>query len=770
MQLERIAVVGNYPPSRCGIATFTADLHSCLRRRLPRAECAIVRVSERLGTHPTSSEVRFEVERDVPASYEQAAEFLNLGDFSVVSLQHEFGLFGGASGANLFGLLRRLRVPLVTTLHTILSQPSAEQRRATLEISALSARMIVMSERGRTFLRDVYGVPPAKVDVIPHGIPDVAFAQPDAFKAAHGLEGKKVLLTFGLLSPNKGIEHVLRALPEIVASLPNTVYVVLGATHPNLVREHGEAYRESLEALAVDLGISENVRFLNQFVDIGQLKSFLQAADVYVTPYSNVAQITSGTLAYAFGCGKAIVSTPYWHAEELLADARGVLVPFADSGAFAREIRLLLSDDERRMAMSQRAYAAGRAMVWDRVAEAYARTFDLARRNRVDRLLNAVPKSTPDTGSRKLPHLELEHLRRMTDTTGLLQHACFTFPNYSEGYCLDDNARALLLSVLLEESSTDRELERLETVYASFVNHAFDAGSGRFHNFMGFDRRWLDSVGSDDSQGRALWALGTCVNRSLRAEPRTWAAGLMRRAMPAMTSIGSPRAWAFTLLGLREYSLRLPGDCGARELRDRLLARLLELYDRVSTPDWLWPEPLLAYENARLPQALIAGGESAGDRHMLEVGLNSLRWLVGVQSAPRRHFRPIGTNGFFVRGEERANFDQQPVEAQATVSACASAYQATRDPFWYFEARRAFDWFVGRNDLGISLFDPHTGACCDGLHLDRVNQNRGAESTLACLLALAEMQRLEAKVKHSLGRDAAAAAPEPRAQATHLST
>ncbi|HEY2405740.1 MAG TPA: glycosyltransferase, partial [Polyangiaceae bacterium] len=587
----------------------------------------------------------------------------------------------------------------------------------------------------------VYGVPDRKIDLILHGIPDVPFVDSNLYKDQFQLQGKQVLLTFGLLSPNKGIEHVIEALPEIVAEFPDVAYVVLGATHPNLLREQGEAYRESLQRLAESLGVAENVRFFNQFVSIDELKQFLLSADIYVTPYLNPAQITSGTLSYAFGCGKPVVSTPYWHAEELLADGRGVLVPFADPKAISGEIRALLADDARREAMRERAYLAGREMIWSRVAEQYLKTFERARRSRVERPLKAVPRAN-DTTITHLPELRLDHLQRLTDSVGLFQHAHFTLPNYAEGYCLDDNARALLFTVTCDLASRANELARLETIYASFIDHAFNDDSGRFRNFMSFERRWLEERGSDDSHGRALWALGTCSQRSSRPELRGWSSALFLRALGA-SETDSPRAWAFSLLGIDCYLTRLPGDRRAARLRAALAARLLDLYQRVREPGWLWLESVLAYENARLPQALIVSGHAIGNRAMLDAGLESLRWLVAQQTAERGHFRPIGCNGFFSRGGPRALFDQQPVEAQATVAACVSAFRVTRELFWYAEARRAFEWFMGRNDLGVPVFDVNSGGCHDGLHVDRVNLNQGAESTLAFLLSLVEMKRLE---------------------------
>jgi glycosyltransferase involved in cell wall biosynthesis len=738
--IRKVAFVGDYLPRQCGIATFTHDMYASVAGQFPEAECFIVPVNDRAEGYDYPPEVRFEIEEQDLDSYLRAADFLNFSNTDVVCLQHEYGIFGGPSGSHVLGLLRDLRMPVVTTLHTVLREPSVDQRRALEQVCDLSARVVVMTERARSFLREVYHVDPEKLDLIAHGIPDTPFVDPTFFKDQFGVEGKHVLLTFGLLSPNKGIEHMLRALPAVLAEFPDLVYIVLGATHPNLVREQGESYRLSLERLARDLGVEQNVSFYNRFVELDALTEFLGAADLYVTPYLNPAQVVSGTLSYAFGCGKVVVSTPYWHAEELLADGRGVLVPFADSEALAREVASLLRDEPRRQAMRKRAYLMGREMVWSQSAHAYMELFHKARRGRAGAPFRTFTVRTLSDLPADLPSWRLDHLRRMTDSTGLFQHAVYNLPNYAEGYCTDDNARALLLTVRLEEMGLHDEVSALGDTYAAFLNYALDRDRGRFRNFMGYDRRWLEEVGSDDSHGRALWALGSCVGRSNRRDFQFWAAQLFDVALPPVAETSSPRGWAFALLGLNEYFRRLSGDRRASQARDALTARLLELYDGTASDDWPWFEEVLSYDNARLPHALIVSGRTSGNERAFEVGLTTLRWLIGVQTSPQGHFRPVGSHGFYRRGEEPARFDQQPLEASATVSACLAACRATEDPFWLRHARAAFEWFLGRNDLGQSLYDAASGGCRDGLHPDRTNQNQGAESTLSFLLALAEMK------------------------------
>ncbi len=740
-KVRKIAFVGDHLPRKCGIATFTTDLLAAVQTAHPQSQCFAVSVNDIKGGYEYPEVVHFEIEEQDLSSYIRAADFLNISNVDIVCLQHEFGIFGGPAGSHILAFLRELRMPVVTTLHTVLREPRADQRRVMQELISLSTRLVVMTERGRQMLHDVYHAPAAKIDLIAHGIPDEGLVDPTYFKDQFGVEGKVVLLTFGLLSPNKGVEYVLNALPEIVAEFPEVVYIVLGATHPNELREHGEAYRVSLEMLADKNKVEKNVIFYNDFVELENLKEFIGAADLYITPYLNEAQITSGTLAYTFGAGKAVVSTPYWHAAELLAEDRGVLVPFSDAPAIAREVISLLRDDTRRHAMRKNAYRMGREMIWSNVAQIYMRSFESARLEGAALSRKSLATKTLDQRPRELPELKLNHLSLMTDSTGVFQHAVFGVPNFSEGYCTDDNARAFILAVLLDELGEEPELLRgIATTCAAFLHHAFDAQAKRFHNHMSFDRHWLDAQGSEDCQGRALWALGVGVGRSPLRNVQMMAGQLFAQALPAITEFTSPRAWAFGLIGIHEYLGRLSGDSFVNQTRDKLTCRLMGLLSANAKPDWCWFEDELSYDNAKLSQALILSGRATGNALVFERGLHTLRWLNDLQISEKGHFRPIGSNGFYRRGGTRANFDQQPIEAQAMVSACLEAYRATSDVWWYEQAQRAFDWFLGWNDLGLELYSAESGGCGDGLHVDRVNGNQGAESTLAFLLSLAEMR------------------------------
>jgi glycosyltransferase involved in cell wall biosynthesis len=743
-QICKIAFVGNHLPRKCGIATFTSDLLAAVVGVSPQVHCLAVSVNDLPAGYEYPGVVRFEIEEQDLSSYLRAADFLNISNVDIVCLQHEFGIFGGPVGSHILAFLRELRMPVVTTLHTVLRQPSVDQRRVMEGLISLSTRLVVMTQRGRQMLEAIYHVPPAQIDLIPHGIPDVGFVDPAYFKDQFSVEGRVVLLTFGLLSPNKGIEYVLNALPEILIEFPELVYIVLGATHPNELQENGEAYRLSLEILAKKNKIDKNVIFYNQFVDIENLKEFLGAADLYITPYLNEAQSTSGTLAYAFGAGKAVVSTPYWHAAELLAKDRGVLVPFADAPAIANEVTSLLRDDTRRNAMRKNAYKMGREMIWSSTAEQYLDCFESARLEVGAPGRKSLATQTLDQKPRELPKMNLNHLWRMTDSTGIFQHANFSIPNFSEGHCTDDNARAFVLAVVLAESGEDQERMRtLAATTAAFLNHAFDVKSKRFHNHLSFDRQWVDREGSEDCQGRALWALGIGVGRSAFPSFQMMAGQLFAHALPPLTGFTSPRAWAFGLIGIHEYLRRLNGDSMVEQMRDTLTCRLTKLFASASHADWKWFEEELSYDNAKLAHALIVSGHATGQKAVLECGLEALRWLTQLQTSEKGHFRPIGSNGFYQRGGTRATFDQQPIEAQATISACLEAYRITSEIWWYECAQNAFDWFIGLNDLGLEVYSPETGGCRDGLHVDRVNSNQGAESTLAFLLSLAEMRQAQ---------------------------
>jgi glycosyltransferase involved in cell wall biosynthesis len=739
-RVRRVAMLGNYLPRQCGIATFTADLSDALVAEQPALDCFVLAMNDGGARYPYPPRVRFEIAEHEMAAYQRAADFLNVNTVDVVSVQHEYGIFGGKAGAHVLALLHDLRMPVVTTLHTILATPDPHQRRVMDDLTHVSERLVVMSAQGATLLRDTYGVPDRKIDLIPHGIPSVPSAS--ASKDRLGVDGKAVLLTFGLLSPDKGIEYVIDALPAILARFPQAVYIVLGATHPHIRERHGEAYRVMLETRALQLGVADRVIFHNRFVGHDELTEFLAAADLYVTPSLQPEQTTSGTLAYAVGSGKAVISTPYVYARELLADGRGVLVPWRDADAIARAVNDLLADDAARLALGQRAAAHGRAMTWPAVAREYLASFERARVEHAARLRTSFRARTLAERPAGLPELNLAHLRRLTDDTGLLQHAVYSVPRYDDGYCLDDNARALLLLTLVEDAGTDEgePIRAVASRYLAFVNHAFSRRTGRFRNFMSYERRWTETTGSEDSHGRAVWALGAVVGRLGDPGRRSLAADLFHAALPAVPAFSSPRAWAYALLGIDEYLAAFQGDRGVQAVRGTLAERLLDLFHRTSGPQWPWFEDRVTYCNGRMPQALLVSGARMDDPRMIETGARALDWLVSIQHSPDGYFAPVGSNTGVERGTPAVSFDHQPVEACVMVSACLAARRVTGDARWTEHAWRAFRWFLGQNHLQHSLYDASTGGCRDGLHADRPNENQGAESTLSFLLALVDMR------------------------------
>jgi len=752
--LRRIAVIGNSLPRRCGIATFTTDLRQAISTSRPNLETCVVAMTDHGQAYDYPPAVALQIKDNNIDEYARAADFLNAGRFDAVCLQHEFGIFGGEAGAHILELLSRLTMPVVTTLHTVLAKPTAAQRAVVERIVEASSKVVVMAHKGRELLRSVYRAPDDKIEVIPHGIPDVAFVAPDAAKTRLGFAGRSVILTFGLLSPNKGIEVMIDAMPSILKRCPDAVYVVLGATHPNLVRDQGEAYRESLIARVRELGVEHHVVFLDQFVDQATLLQFISMCDVYVTPYLNEAQMTSGTLAYSFGLGKPVVSTPYWHACELLADGRGVLVPFGDAAAIGNEIAELLTDDDRRLAMRKRAYAVSRTMTWERTAERYMAAFENARQGHWLKVIARTDPGAIEPHSAAAPDMKIGHFLSMCDDTGLFQHAVHSVPDRSHGYCVDDNARALLLACALNNPGEQCLPEALTARFAAFVQHAWNPDTRRFRNFMGFSRTWLEASGSEDSHARTLWALGECARSDSSPSRRRWAASLFAEALRPAEAFRSPRAWAFTLLGLDAYCAAAPDDLRAREVRPVLADRLMTILAAVETPEWVWFEEGLAYDNARLPQALIVTGMATQTRGYVDAGLRSLRWLMIQQTASTGHFRPVGTAGFGERRKQARAFDQQPVEATATIAACLAAWRADDDSAWKAVAASAFAWFLGSNDLSVPLVDLQTGSCRDGLHPDRANENRGGESVVCYLLGLAEIRQL-ARVNAGLAKPAA---------------
>jgi glycosyltransferase involved in cell wall biosynthesis len=731
--IRRIALIGNSPPRLCGLATFTRDVREALIDVYPQIAVDLYAMNDRDAAYEYGPEVTCQIAQEEISDYRLAAQRINDSGADLVLVQHEYGIFGGPAGVHLLKLLDRVQAPVVVTLHTVLEHPNADQRGVIEALARRASTLIVMAEKGREILARVHGIANNRIVVVPHGVPDRPLAPSEGMKERFGFSGRRVLLTFGLLSPNKGIETLIRALPSIVAAHPDTLYVVLGATHPHLVAREGEAYREGLAAQAAELGVQDHVRFIDGFLDQETLLDYLQSADIYVTPYLTETQITSGTLSYAVALGRPVVSTPYWHAAELLGGGLGVLVPFGDSRRFSEEIITLLDDPENLALMGERAYAVGRSMIWAKLAEAYITIGEEAVRKRPVRL---AATSRPSELAPIPPRLEA--IERMTDRTGMIQHGIYAVPDRNHGYCVDDNCRALMLMHRIDgELAT--QADELATVYASFVQHAWNGELGRFRNFMGFDRGWLEAEGSEDSFGRSLWAVGVTAAEARAQTMKHWARHLFDQVAPHSLALISPRTWAFALLGA-DAVLRVHKDHAlARQLVNEFGSRLLAQLRRERREGWTWFESVLAYDNARLPEALMRAGELTGNREMLDEGLEALIWLDEQQTSREGRFRAVGSDSFGRAYAPPLPFDQQPLEAWATVDAALTAYRLTGEQRWMKTARRAYGWYLGENDLDLPLATIADGGCFDGLMSDRVNLNQGAESILAYQFTCAAM-------------------------------
>lgn len=713
-----IALVGTFAPRRCGIATFTTDVRDKLREFHPEITVDVHVLDDRT-TPFTYENVSSRIDHDAPDSYAKAARSINEAGVDAVWLQHEYGIFGGPDGEMVTHFVDRLAAPLVLTLHTVLSEPSERQRAILRHLVTRASRIMVMSHGARDLLLSDYGAAAGTVEVIEHGAPDRPFGRQDRFKAHLGLDRRKVLMTFGLIGPGKGLEHAIRALPAIVARHPDALYRIVGATHPNLIAREGERYREELAQLAQSLGVGDHLAWDNRFLETPELLDQLEACDIYLTPYPGLQQATSGTLSYAVALGKAVVSTPYAHARELLAGGIGQFIEAGSSDSIADAVNSLLDDPDALAAMQRRAYARGRETIWPRFAQASAALVHAA----------APTRHRPPAVARPA----LAGVTAMSDGTGMLQHSIGVVPDRRHGYCLDDNARALMLMNLAQGIPAAERMKH-SLVYAAFVQSAWNPQLRRFRNFMNFDRTWCEDEGSEDSNGRALWALGQTVERSSDPDMADWARKLYGEAIETMRDLGSPRALAFAMLGacavLREDRSHAP----SQEVVERGGDLLMRLLAHGRRPDWAWFEAVLGYDNPRLSQALIEAGEATGHKDWTAAGLDTLQWICRQQTSAAGHFRPIGSESFHI-AYDHLPFDQQPLEAQAAIEAAYSAWRATHDTCWRAHAQAAWRWYFGGNDRGIVLADPASGRCRDGVTPRGMNMNCGAESILAFQLS-----------------------------------
>ncbi len=752
--LTTVATVGNALPRRCGIATFTSDLTEAIAAAAPDLSVWSVAMNDRPEGYRYNPRVWFEVNEGRIGEYRLAADFLNMSNADVCCLQHEYGIFGGDCGEYILDFIRRLRMPVVTTCHTVLKEPNPKQLEVMRKLGEISDRLVVMAERAFDFLNDIYDIPKEKIALIGHGIPDVPFVDPNFYKDQFGVEGRKVILTFGLLSPNKGIENMVEALPAIVARHPDTTYIVLGATHPGVIAHAGEEYRIALKRRAKELGVADHIQWVNKFVEMDELVEYLGVADVYVTPYLNEAQITSGTLAYALGTGKATVSTPYWHAQELLADDRGILVPFKDPAALAAAINGLFENETERHAMRKRAYQYTRQFAWPDAAGQYLDLFEQVRADRTSHPKPFKGLRRRDSKREELVEIKLDHLRTLTDDTGIFSHAKATIPDRSHGYTTDDNTRALI-AVLTAQSHipTRRQyapgLHTTEMIsrFLSFIEHSYDERTGRFRNQLSFTRQWVEEPPSEDTHARAIWALGETVARATQRGHMAVAANLFQRSLDACQSMTTLHGIAYALIGIHAYLRRFSGDSHARRVRETLAQTLFKRFRDHGTNDWPWPSDELTYASAQLPHALLLSGRWMFSNEMIQTALRSLEWLHDVQTNEKGQFAPIGSDHPFRKGEPKPRFIQRPIEASASIDAFLEAYRVTTDHKWVDYAETALDWFLGDNDLHTPVYDATTGGCHDGLMPQGVNQNQGAEATIAWLLSLMSLY------EHSLESD-----------------
>jgi glycosyltransferase involved in cell wall biosynthesis len=732
-----VAFIGTYGPRRCGIATFTSDLAAAVagddRRVLPM----VLAVTEPGGQYQYPAEVKFEIRHDVKGDYARAAEFVNFNRVRLVCIQHEYGIFGGDDGGYILDFVHALRVPAIVTLHTVLKHPSENQAAIVRKLAAACPLIIVMSQVAKGLLASSYGIDGANVRIIPHGIP-VMDLDPNqqALKAKFGVAGRRVLLTFGLLGPNKGIETVIRALPAVVETFPDLVYFVVGATHPAILRREGEAYRTMLAREAEKLGVREHLVLRGQFVSADELRGYLQAADIFVSPYLNEAQVTSGALSYAMGAGAAVVSTPYWHAQELLSHERGRLFPFKDHTALSDALRALLGSPAELRRVRAAAFEFARLMAWPRIGDAYFDAIELTIRTSVEQFGQA-PVREPGPAV-TLPDLCLDHLRRLTDDTGIIQHATYSVPARRTGYCVDDNARALIVALHADRVQSSDSARALVTTYLSYL-HCSQEADGGFRNFMSYDRALENAPPSDDCTGRAIWALGVATDIAQDEGCRLLAREMFMRALPHTRSLG-PRGTAQCILGLATL-VAIEPTAELRSMLDGLIAKLRECYSANATDDWHWFEPTLTYDNALLPLALFAAYGVTDDRGTLRDARESLEFLEQVCFAGDR-LQLVGNTGWHSLGGEKPCADEQAIDAAAFVLAFRCAYTVTQDRHYLRRMREAFAWFLGANRLGLPLYDFATGGCRDGMGVSHINQNQGAESTICFLMSLLKMLEL----------------------------
>ncbi|MCU0472791.1 MAG: glycosyltransferase [Bacteroidales bacterium] len=728
----KLAYIGTYPPRECGIGTFTRNLYKSMVMNneiiKDSIDGFIVAMNDHDQTYDYPEEVKLTIRQEHQRDYLSAVKFINLSGADLCVLEHEFGIFGGQDGVYILSLLHRLEIPLIVTLHTIIKAPSYNEKAILVEICRMANKIIVMSHKAIEFLTSIYNIETEKIVFIDHGVPDIQFSQVQS-KEEFNLENKKVLLTFGFIGRNKGIETVIKALPKVIDKYPEVLYMVLGKTHPNVLRYAGEEYRNYLQHLVQSLNLNNNVFFLNEYINQKELFKYLSAADIYITPYTNEAQITSGTLSYAVGVGSAVVSTPYWHASELLADGRGMLFDFHDSKGLSAILLELLDNPDELKNLRKKAHDYGRKITWPKTGGKYT---EVAKRILEDKP-NVLVKKDITLDPLILPPFSLAHIKRLTDDTGIIQHANFGIPNLKEGYCLDDNARALLMVLMAYRQKKDSLALDLSPIYLSFINYMQNK-DGTFRNFLSFNRNFLDEVGSEDSFGRTIWALGYLLGNAPNDAYYQTGRSIFFNAAPNFETLQSVRGIANTIVGISYYLMINPSDDSMMERLRNLSYKLIRQYAENSSDDWKWFEPMLAYDNGMLPLALLHAAYILKDRTITRTALETMNFLTEI-TLKDGYFSAIGNEKWYRKGGERSMFAQQPVDALAMVLMYHQAFHLTNDKEYLTKLFSCFMWFLGENDLRMNLFDFETKGCCDGFESYGVNRNQGAESSLSYLIS-----------------------------------
>jgi glycosyltransferase involved in cell wall biosynthesis len=725
----KIAYISTYPPRECGIATFNHNLLTAiaLETEIVSKDSFVVAMtdSDSMNQYEFPEGVKYIIRQENQQDYIRAADYVNTSFVDACMLEHEFGIYGGESGVYILPLIARIQCPIISILHTILKDPTFMQLTIIREIAKYSAKLVVMSQKAVGFLTAIYGIPLEKIQLIEHGVPDREPQNNNPVRNTLAFKNRKVLFTFGLISRNKGLETVIAALPAIVARHPEVMYVILGATHPAVIKHSGEEYRDSLKRMARKLNVEKNVTFINKFVSENELFDYLTAANLYITPYLNEAQITSGTLSYAVGSGAAVVSTPYWHAQELLADNRGKLFDFKDSERLSQIVNELLEDDLELTVLQRNAYMYGKHLRWPKIGKVFIEALFLA----IADAKNKKEDSTSIIDPEIMPSFSMAHIQRLTDDTGIVQHAKYGIPNLKEGYCLDDNARALIMVILAYKQNKSKIALELLPVYLSYIQY-MQCDDGNFRNFLSFKREYLDEVGSEDSFGRTIWALGFLINNAPNNSYREFAKDLFFRSIPHFSKLKHLRGLANTIIGLSSYLKANPNDEGMIDELNQLVVPLKAAYRSQSNENWHWFEEKMTYDNALLPLALLHHYQVTQDAESLEIGMVTMNFL-DKKTLDKGYLNPVGNDGWLYKDKEMALHDQQAIETMAMVLMYFKAYEVSQDMQYIKKMYVCYQWFLGENSLRLPLYDYETKGCGDGLQPFGVNRNQGAESTLA---------------------------------------